>query len=102
MKIKPALIKFVIVTLPLVFLWSGFSFERNNFPNDPEYIYLINALCICDGQSVGHIDNPGTTLMQIGAGTIAVKHIISNPDNDTMVEQVLKNPNIYILKPPEK
>lgn len=96
MKIKPALIKCVIVILPLVFLWSGFSFERNNFPNDPEYIYLMNALCICDGQGVGHIDNPGTTLMQIGAGTIAVEHLISNPDNETMVQQVLKNPDLYI------
>lgn len=96
MKLKPAIIKCVIIILPLVFLWSGFSFERNNFPNDPEYIYLMNELCICDGQSVGHIDNPGTTLMQIGAGTIAAKHLISNPDNDTMVEQVLKNPDVYI------
>lgn len=96
MKLKPALIKCVFVILPLVFLWSGFSFQRNNFPNDPEYIYLMNALCICDGQSVGHIDNPGTTLMQIGAGTIAIKHLIFNPDNNTLVEQVLKNPDVYI------
>lgn len=96
MKEKPAFIKYVVIIFPLVFLWGGLNFERNNYPNDPEYIYLMNALCICDGQSVGHIDNPGTTLMQIGAGTIGIKHLISNPNNDTIVGQVLKNPNEFI------
>lgn len=93
---KPALFKYVVIIFPLIFLWAGLSFERNNYPNDPEYIYLMNAACICDGQSVGHIDNPGTTLMQIGAGTIGLMHLISNPNNDTIVEHVLKNPNEFI------
>jgi hypothetical protein len=56
----------------------------------------MNALCICDGQSVGHIDNPGTTLIQIGAGTMGVMHLFANPKNETIAEQVLKNPNEYI------
>jgi len=96
MKEKPAFIKYVVIIFPLIFLWAGLNFNRNNYPNDPEYIYLMNALCICDGQSVGHIDNPGTTLMQVGAGTIGIKHLISNPNNDTIVGQVLKNPNEFI------
>ena len=93
---KPAFIKYVVIIFPLIFLWAGLNFERNNYPNDPEYIYLMNALCICDGQFVGHIDNPGTTLMQIGAGTIGLMHLISNPNNETIVEQVLKNPDEFI------
>jgi hypothetical protein len=93
MKGNPAFIKFVVLIFPLIFLWAGLNFDRNNYPNDPEYIYLMNALCICDGQSVGHIDNPGTTLMQIGAGTIGFMHLISDPNNETIVEQALKNPN---------
>ncbi|MDP2336111.1 MAG: hypothetical protein Q8N05_06615 [Bacteroidota bacterium] len=96
MKGKPAFIKYVVIIFPLIFLWAGLNFDRNNYPNDPEYIYLMNALCICDGQSVGHIDNPGTTLMQIGAGTIGLMHLISGPNNETIVEQVLKNPNEFI------
>ncbi len=96
MKEKPAFIKYVVIVFPLIFLWAGLNFARNNYPNDPEYIYLINALCICDGQSVGHIDNPGTTLMQIGAATIGIKHAFSNPDNQTIVEHVLNKPNEFI------
>ena len=96
MKEKPAFIKYVVIIFPLIFLWAGLNFDRNNYPNDPEYIYLMNALCICDGQSVGHIDNPGTTLMQIGAGTMGVMHLISNPDNEKIVEHVLRNPDEFI------
>jgi len=93
---KPAFIKYVIIIFPLIFLWVGLNFDRTNYPNDPEYIYLMNAFCICDGQNVGHIDNPGTTLIQIGAGTMGVMHLFANPKNETIVEQVLKNPNEYI------
>lgn len=96
MKEKPAFIKYVVVIFPLVFLWAGLNFDRNNYPNDPEYIYLMNALCICDGQSVGHIDNPGTTLMQLGAGTMGIMHLFSNPKNETIVEHVLRNPDEFI------
>jgi hypothetical protein len=93
---KRANIKFVIIIFPLIFLWAGLNFDRNNYPNDPEYIYLLNALCICDGQSVGHIDNPGTTLMQVGAGTIGLMHLISNPNEENIVEHVLRNPDNFI------
>lgn len=56
----------------------------------------MNALCICNGQSVGYIDNPRTTVIQIGAGTIEVMHLISNPDKEKTVEQVLRNPDEFI------
>ncbi len=93
---KTTFTKYVIIIYPLIFLWAGLNFDRNNYPNDPEYIYLINSLCICDGQSVGHIDNPGTTLMQIGAVTMKFMHLFSNPNNEPIVEQVLKEPNKFI------
>ena len=96
MKVKPVFIKYIVIIFPLIFLWAGLNYDRKNYPNDPEYIYLMNALCICDGQSVGHIDNPGTTVMQIGAGTIGVMHLISNPDKEKTVEQVLKKPDEFI------
>lgn len=96
MKEKSAFIKYVVIIFPLIFLWAGLNFNRNNYPNDPEYIYLMNALCICDGQSVGHIDNPGTTLMQVGAGSIGLMHLFSNPNNETIVEQVLRNPDKFV------
>ena len=93
---RTAIIKYVVIILPLVFLWAGLNFNRNNYPNDPEYIYLMNALCICSGQSVGHVDNPGTTLIQFGAGTIELMHLFSNTNYETAVEHVLKEPNEFI------
>ncbi|MFA5328694.1 MAG: hypothetical protein WC384_12955 [Prolixibacteraceae bacterium] len=96
MKGIPALIKYVVLIFPLIFLWAGLNFDRNNYPNDPEYVYLMNSLCICDGQSVGYIDHPGTTVMQIGAGTIGMMHLISNPDDKKIVEHVLRNPDEFI------
>ncbi len=93
---KPAFLKYIVIILPLIFLWAGLHFDRKNFPNDPEYIYLMNALCICDGQSVGHVDNPGTTVMQLGAATIGIIHLFSNPNDENVVEHVLKNPNKFI------
>lgn len=87
----------LIIIFPIIFLLTGLSFNRNNYPNDPEYIYLMNALCICDGQGVGHIDNPGTTLMQISAATICALHVISDPkDQISIMEDVLRNPDRYI------
>ena len=85
-----------ILILPIIFLWAGLKFDRKNYPNDPEYVYLMNALCICDGQSVGYIDHPGTTLIQFAAGTIELMHLFSNPNNETAVEHVLKEPNMFI------
>lgn len=70
--------------------------HKAKYANDPEYIYLVNAVAICDGKSVGHIDNPGTTVMQIGAATIAVKHLFSNPENDSIVQHVFKEPNQFV------
>lgn len=93
---KPAFLKYITLILPLIFLWAGLKFSRTHYPNDPEYIYLMNALCICDGQSVGHIDNPGTTLMQIGAATAEIMHLFTGHDKETTVEQALKNPDKFI------
>lgn len=93
---KPQPLKYSLIILPLVFLWAGLSFERNNYPNDPEYIYLMNALCILDGQSVGHIDNPGTTLIQLTAATAGVVHLFHNPEDEKIIERVLRDPDYFI------
>lgn len=89
-------LKYIILFFPILFFWIGLNFNRTEYANDPEYIYLVNALAICDGKSVGHIDNPGTTVMQLEALTIYVSHLISNPDKTPLVKQVLKNPDKFI------
>ncbi len=82
--------------MPILFLWAGSNFHRAKYANDPDYIYLVNAVAICDGKSVGHIDNPGTTIMQIEALTIAISHLISNPESESLVTQVLTDPDRFI------
>lgn len=90
-------IRFSVLVLPLLFLWIGLNFNLAKFGNDPNYVYLVNALAICDGKSVGYIDHPGTTVIQIGAATIAVQHLISNPENEPLVQDVLKNPHTFVV-----
>lgn len=89
-------LKYSVVILPLIFLLAGLNMHKAKYANDPDYIYLLNAVAICDGKSVGHIDNPGTTVMQIAAATITIMHFVSNPENDTLVTHVLKNPDKYL------
>lgn len=89
-------LKYCIVILPAIFLWAGLNMHKTKYANDPDYIYLVNATAICDGKFVGHIDNPGTTVMQIGAATIAAKHLFDNPNKDSIVEHVFREPDRFI------
>jgi len=88
--------KYSVLLFPIVFFWAGSNMHKAKYANDPEYIYLVNATAICDGKFVGHIDNPGTTVMQLGAATIAVKHWFSNPENESLVDHVFKEPDQFV------
>ncbi|NQU52117.1 MAG: hypothetical protein HQ522_06215 [Bacteroidetes bacterium] len=90
-------LRYAIFIIPIIFSWVGSTIELAKFGNDPNYVYLVNATALCDGESVGYIDHPGTTVMQISAVTIAVKHFFSNPENDTLVNHVFKDPHTFIL-----
>ncbi len=90
-------IRFSVMILPFLFLWIGLNFNLAKFGNDPNYVYLVNALAICDGKDVGYIDHPGTTVIQIGAATIAVQHLFSNPDNEPLVQHVLKDSHTFVV-----
>jgi hypothetical protein len=90
------LLKYSVLLLPLLFFWAGMNFHRAQYANDPEYIYLLNALAICEGNSVGTTDNPGITVMQISAVVITFTHWLSNPENDSLVHHVLKEPDQFV------
>lgn len=90
-------LRYAVLILPIIFFWVGQKIHKVKYANDPEYIYLVNATAICDGKSVGHIDNPGTTVMQIGACTIALKHLFSNPDHQHLVEHVFSEPDQFVF-----
>ncbi len=89
--------RFSIILFPLFFLWLGFNVELAKFGNDPNYVYLVNSTALCDGVGVGYIDHPGTTVMQIGAITIGVTHLIHNPENQTLVDHVFTDSHLFIL-----
>ena len=88
--------KYTVLLFPIVFFWAGSNMHKAKYANDPEYIYLVNAVAICDGKFVGHIDNPGTTVMQLGAATIAAKHWFSNPDEESLVKHVFNEPDQFV------
>ncbi|MEN8115698.1 MAG: hypothetical protein ABFS16_01890 [Bacteroidota bacterium] len=67
------------------------------FGNDPNYVYLVNSTALCSGEGVGYIDHPGTPVMQVGAVSITVKHLFSNPNNQTLAEHVISDSHTFIL-----
>lgn len=89
-------LKLLLWILPLIFLLVGLSFSRAKFANDPDYIYLLNALNIIKLQPVGHIDNPGTTVMELGAVSIWITYLFDSTTTEDVVSEVLKNPDKYI------
>ncbi len=87
----------IIFIVPILFFWVGSRIELAKFGNDPNYVYLINAAGLCSGHGVGYIDHPGTTVMQIGAATIAIKHTLNNPENEKLLRHVFKDPHSFVL-----
>ena len=86
----------LVLLLPVVFLLVGLNIHLAKFGNDPNYVYLLNSTAICDGENVGYIDHPGTTVIQIGAAAIAVQHFLSDNDQ-TLVRHVLEHPHEFVL-----
>ncbi len=84
-----------LVFVPLVFLIIGFKFDRTKFGTDPESAYLLNGLNIAMGRSVGHYDNPGTTVQMYSAVVIRVTHLFRSAGNDLQTD-VLANSEYYI------
>lgn len=90
-------VKYLVIVIPVLFVLFGSRMELAKFGNDPNYVYLVNATALCNGENVGYIDHPGTTMMQISALTIAVQHLLSNPESQTLTEHVLNDSHTFIL-----
>jgi len=85
-----------LIILPLIFGIVGVSFNYARFANDPNYIYLLNGLNILNFQPVGHVDNPGTPVMEICAAVIAVSHLVKPGPSAEIVQDVLSDPERYL------
>jgi len=86
---------FVLVIVPLVFLVVGFKFDRTKYSTDPESAYLLNGLNIAMGKSVGHFDNPGTTVQIYSAVGLRVTHFLRFTGTDIQMD-VLLHSEYYI------
>lgn len=86
----------VLLILPVLFLLFGIFFNRTHYANDPDYIYLVNALNLLKGQPVGHVDNPGTTVMEMSAATLAATSAFDGHHDHSLVERVIQDPDRYI------
>lgn len=87
---------FFLLLLPIVFGIVGVSFNYVRFANDPNYIYLMNGLNIIKWQPVGHVDNPGTPVMELCAAVISVSQLISPVPSGDIVQDVLNDPERYM------
>lgn len=85
-----------LLILPVLFFIFGISFNRTHYANDPDYIYLVNALNLLKGEPVGHVDNPGTTVMEAGAAILAVASLFDGHHDQSLVERVIRDPDRYI------
>ena len=86
---------FILVIVPLLFLVFGFKFDRTKYGTDPESAYLLNGLNISMGKSVGHYDNPGTTVQMYSAVVLRITHFLRFTGTDIQ-KDVLLHSEYYI------
>ena len=87
---------FILLVVPLLFLLVGNNFQRAHYAGDPDYIYLMNAVSLSRGVDAGHIDNPGTPVMEIGACILWIHYFFEGPGTDSIQFEVLKDPDKYV------
>lgn len=96
-------VHFVFLIIPLVFFIYSSSLKEYQGPYytnslyDPSYVYLISSLNLAQmsGYGVGHIDHPGTPVQIIGAVILKLSFLFGGND-ETMVNEVLMNPEKYM------
>lgn len=85
-----------LLILPSIFLFVGTNFNSAKYAGDPNYIYLMNAINLARGKDAGHVDNPGTPVMEIGTGVLYNHYLINGSDALTLQEEVLLDPDKYV------
>jgi hypothetical protein len=90
----------LLIVIPLLVFFAADSFKRNSGPYwmgtnlDPAYAYLLNSLNLTQFKQVAYTDHPGTTLEVLGAIVIEVVHWTRG--SDSVVNDVLRNPELYL------
>lgn len=90
----------ILLVIPIILIFVAAATKQTAGPywlgsnSDPEYSYLFNSLNLSRIKSIQHIHHPGTTLQVFGAGIIQITHVFRS--NNQLVDDVLKNPELYL------
>ncbi len=89
--------KYLLLFLIPAALLVNISYNnKTEFGQDPNYIYLFNALNLASHSGlVGTYVNPGTTVVELSAVIMKISHRFRTT-NDDISTDVLKNPQYYI------
>ncbi|HLN19891.1 MAG TPA: hypothetical protein VK213_02310 [Bacteroidales bacterium] len=85
-----------LLILPLMFLVNVFWNNKTEFEQDPNYMYMFNALNLTTHPGSIATYTQGTTAVEISAVIMRVHHMFRNTD-DSFTDDVLKNPQLYIM-----
>ena len=86
----------LLLLIPAALLVNISYNNKTEFGQDPNYIYLFNALNLASRSgSVGTYVNPGTTVVELSAVIIKISYLFRTTTDDISTD-VLKNPQYYI------
>jgi hypothetical protein len=89
-----------LLLVPALFLVIGVRADGLREPfylwADPDYTYLLSALCITEGAVPAHTDHPGTPLQLMGALLLHARHLAGGRPHGSLREHVLREPELFL------
>lgn len=83
------------LVIPITLLINIGYNDKEEFEQDPNYIYLFNGLNFATLKQMGHYDNPGTPVSEISAVIMRITYMLRKTEDNFSVD-VIKNPQYYI------
>ncbi|MBD2464247.1 hypothetical protein H6G89_24900 [Oscillatoria sp. FACHB-1407] len=95
----------ILTVIPITFIGISLFLRHQRGPywlfsnSDPEYAYLLNSLNVIQSNPLGHTEHPGTLVHILGAFIIGIVYVfqaITGLVDGTIIEAVLKEPELYL------
>ena len=91
----------ITAVFPLILFFTGIYFKiiQGDFPNDPDYAYLLNGINILRWHAPTQIDHPGTPVQLIAGLVSGFVWLIRTPFNGWIspADDVVLHPELYLL-----
>ncbi len=97
---KKCTCRIILAIIPLIFFVFVLMYKSLITPFsyhgiDPEYAYLMNGVCLAEGNfDLSYHDHPGTPLQCLIAVSIKIAHLFSKENH--LAEDVIMNPDHYM------